>query len=230
MEVEGVDHVPCLGDPTPILDAIEEFVTGGGRATRSDRFLATTLFTDIVGSTETAARLGDVRWRELLQAHHEATRRELDRFGGREVDTAGDGFFAMFDGPAKAIWCASSIVNAVRSFGLEIRAGVHTGECELVDGKPGGIAVSIGARDRRRGGFGENPRLAHREGPGCRLWYLVRRSRRTRAQGRPGPLAPLQSDRVGQSTEQRPWRKNGALRNWVCAKVQPLSRPRNAGL
>jgi class 3 adenylate cyclase len=104
------------------------------------------LFTDIAGSTEQAAALGDRRWRELLTAHHAAVRRELERFHGREIDTAGDGFLATFDGPARAIRCAGAAVGAARELGLELRAGVHTGECELVGEKVAGIAVHIGAR------------------------------------------------------------------------------------
>jgi class 3 adenylate cyclase len=108
--------------------------------------LATLLFTDIVGSTEQAARLGDASWRELLGRHHTLVRRELTRFRGEEKDTAGDGFFATFDGPARAIRCAQAVIEGVRELGLEVRAGVHTGECELHDTKVAGIAVSIGAR------------------------------------------------------------------------------------
>ena len=111
-----------------------------------DRVLATVLFTDIVGATETAARLGDERWRHVLTRHHDAVRRELQRFRGREIDTAGDGFFAAFDGPARAVRCACAIGDAVRPLGLELRAGVHTGECEVIGNKVGGIAVHIGAR------------------------------------------------------------------------------------
>ena len=108
--------------------------------------LTTILFTDIVGSTERAAELGDSAWRNLLQAHHAVVRRELARFRGEERDTAGDGFFTTFDGPARAIRCAHAIDAAVAELGLEIRAGVHTGECELHEGKVAGIAVAIGAR------------------------------------------------------------------------------------
>jgi class 3 adenylate cyclase len=108
--------------------------------------LATVLFTDIVGSTEKAAELGDRRWRALLEEHHATVRRLLARYRGAEVDTAGDGFFAVFDGPARAIRCAQAIREAVARLGLEVRAGLHTGECETIDGKVGGIAVVIGAR------------------------------------------------------------------------------------
>jgi class 3 adenylate cyclase len=129
-----------------VLQEIEEFVTGERGARTTDRVLATILFTDIVGSTSQVATLGDERWREMRAAHHEAVRRELERFRGREVDTAGDGFFATFDGPGRAIRCAQAIGAAVRRLGLEVRAGVHTGECEIRGAEVSGIAVHIGAR------------------------------------------------------------------------------------
>ena len=120
-----------------------------------DRILATVLFTDIIESTTKLAEVGDRRWRELLHQHHALVRRQLVRFAGREIDTAGDGFFASFDGPARAIRCACAITKAVRNLGLEVRAGLHTGECELVDGKMGGIAVHIGARVAAKASPGE---------------------------------------------------------------------------
>jgi class 3 adenylate cyclase len=127
-------------------EAVESFLAGTPARRIPDTVLATVLFTDLVGSTERAAELGDQAWRDLLSRHHEIVRRELARFRGVEVDTAGDGFFASFDGPARAIHAAHAIVDRVRDLGLEIRAGVHTGECELHDGKIAGIAVSMGAR------------------------------------------------------------------------------------
>ena len=138
--------MPYLGDQEPILDAIEEFLTGHRRSPAADRILATVLFTDIVGSTEKLAHLGDERWRELLLEHHAIARREVEDFRGRVIDTAGDGIFATCDGPARAVHCASALVRAVRRLGVEIRAGVHTGECEVLGDKLGGIAVHIGAR------------------------------------------------------------------------------------
>jgi class 3 adenylate cyclase len=151
VEAPGHIHIPYFGDSEFLLRAIEDFLTGiheaGGWAPpEPERVLATVLFTDIVGSTEHALDLGDRRWRELLQQHHAAIRHQLARFRGRELDTAGDGFFAAFDGPARAIRCACAITDAVRGLGLEVRAGLHTGECEAIDGKVGGIAVHIGAR------------------------------------------------------------------------------------
>jgi class 3 adenylate cyclase len=129
-----------------VLEAIEAFLEGAPRQQIPDTVLVTVLFTDLVGSTERAAALGDLAWRELLSRHHEIVRKELARFRGVEIDTAGDGFFATFDGPARAIRAAQSIVAGVRALGLDVRAGLHTGECELHDGKVAGIAVSMGAR------------------------------------------------------------------------------------
>jgi class 3 adenylate cyclase len=154
VELPGGDHVPWF-DPEPVLAEIREFLTGRRETSTPDRVLATVLFTDLVGSTERAAALGDRRWRDLLEQHHAAVRRELGRFDGRELDTAGDGFFATFDGPARAIRCARAIVDAVRPLGLDVRAGLHTGEVELLDGKVAGIAVNIGARVAGRAGAGE---------------------------------------------------------------------------
>ncbi|HYF11886.1 MAG TPA: adenylate/guanylate cyclase domain-containing protein [Actinomycetota bacterium] len=144
--VPGADHGLAVGDPDVILDEVEEFLTGAKTTGDVDRVLATVLFTDIVGSTERAVSLGDRRWREILEQHHRVVRRELERFRGREVDTAGDGFLATFDGPARGVRCACAIRDAVRSLELEIRAGLHTGECELIGDKVGGIAVHTGAR------------------------------------------------------------------------------------
>jgi class 3 adenylate cyclase len=142
------DPISVLGDREPMQSEMRQFVEDVVAETHdeSDTVLATVLFTDIVGSTAKAAELGDRAWRELLAAHHERIRRELSRFRGREVDTAGDGFFATFDGPARAIRCACAATESVRDLGVEIRAGLHTGECEIHEGKVGGIAVHIGAR------------------------------------------------------------------------------------
>ena len=134
-------------DPTRIADAVDAFFDQlGAFDPLLDRVLATVLFTDIVGSTERAVELGDRRWRELLERHHAATRQALRRWRGEELDVAGDGFFARFDGPARAIRCAIDVTRDVQELGIQVRAGVHTGECELVDGKVGGVAVHIGAR------------------------------------------------------------------------------------
>jgi class 3 adenylate cyclase len=136
-------------------DAIEEFLTGAISVAESDRILATVLFTDIVGSTEKAAAIGDRRWRDLLESHHSAVRRNLDRFRGREVKTTGDGFLAVFDGPARGVRCACAIADEIRPLGIEVRAGLHTGECEIMGDDYGGLAVHIGARVAALAGPGE---------------------------------------------------------------------------
>lgn len=160
VELPGEDHAIFAGDPDAFLGEIEAFLVEAWQDSEAgeaepDRVLATILFTDIVGSTARAAELGDARWRELLQGHHAVVRRQLARFRGSEIDTAGDGFFASFDGPARAIRCACAISKGVRELGLEVRAGLHTGECERMDGKIGGIAVNIGARVASEAGPGE---------------------------------------------------------------------------
>jgi len=146
VELPGADHLPWVGDSDAILDLAEEFLTGAPPATDHDRVLATVLFTDIVGSTERAAQLGDRAWADLVEAHHAAVRRELQRFRGREIDTAGDGFLASFDGPARAVRCAVAARDAVAGLGLEIRAGLHTGEVQSAGDRLRGIAVHVGAR------------------------------------------------------------------------------------
>lgn len=146
VELEGVDHWPWLGDADAVIEEIQEFLTGTREPGEPDRVLATVLFTDIVRSTERAVEVGDRLWRNVLEDHHAAVRGELSRFRGREIDTSGDGFFAVFDGPARAIRCACAITKAVEPLGLEVRAGLHTGECELIGEKVGGIAVHICAR------------------------------------------------------------------------------------
>ena len=159
VEVPGWGHMLPQGDWEKIVDEIEAFLVPIGSApepeTEPDTVLATVLFTDIVDSTATAAELGDRRWRELLEQHHTTIRRELARFRGTEMDTAGDGFFARFDGPARAIRCATAITDAVSTLGLGVRAGLHTGECELLDGKVAGISVALGARVASKAAPGE---------------------------------------------------------------------------
>jgi class 3 adenylate cyclase len=155
VELPGDEHLIWAGDVDELVNEVEEFLTGSRAAHEADRVLATVLFTDVVGSTQRATELGDRRWRELLEQHHAIVRRQLERSRGREVDTAGDGFFATFDGPARAIRCACTIRDAVRALELEIRAGLHTGECELVQDKVGGIAVHTGARVASAAGAGE---------------------------------------------------------------------------
>jgi pimeloyl-ACP methyl ester carboxylesterase len=154
-ELPGSDHMPWLGDQDRALDEIEEFLTGVRPHPALDRVLATVLFTDIVGSTELLADLGDRRWRDLLEQHNTLVRRELGRFRGRELNTAGDGFLATFDGPARAIACAASIRDEGRALGLQIRFGLHTGELELHGSEIRGIAVHTGARVVGKAGPGE---------------------------------------------------------------------------
>jgi class 3 adenylate cyclase len=149
-EFPGRDHALFVGDPDRVAGEIESFLNQAWAElpdrSESSTLLATVLFTDIVGSTAKMAELGDRQWRELLHEHHNAVRRQLSRFRGVEMDTAGDGFFARFDGPARAIKCAEAITQAVQPLGIHVRVGLHTGECEVADGKVAGIAVSIGAR------------------------------------------------------------------------------------
>jgi len=154
VELAGNDHIPWI-DADQIVDEVEEFLTGVRRGPEPDRVLATVLLTDIVASSERAAEIGDRHWRQLLEAHHALVRRELARWRGREVDTAGDGFLATFDGPARAIRCACAIRDGLHALGLEIRAGLHTGECEIIGGKVGGIAVHTAARVAARAAPGE---------------------------------------------------------------------------
>lgn len=160
IEQPGVGHL-ALGEAAHrTLGEMDRFLTDvwesrGWDEAEPDRMLATVLFTDIVGSTAKALELGDRAWRQLLERHHALIRRELLRFRGREIDTAGDGFFATFDGPARAIRCAYAIVEAVEALGVDVRAGLHTGECEIADGKVAGIAVHTGARVAAAAGPGE---------------------------------------------------------------------------
>jgi len=146
VELPGIDHLPWAGDAEAILGEVEEFLTGARSEPEPDRVLATVMFTDIVGSTERAAQLGDARWREVLSAHQAAIGREVARFRGREVKSLGDGCLATFDGPARAIRCGHAIAEACRSVGLDVRVGLHSGEVELIGDDVGGIAVHIAAR------------------------------------------------------------------------------------
>lgn len=155
IELPGRDHLAAVGDPDSVLDEIEEFLTGTRPVHEPARMLSTVMFTDIVGSTERATELGDRRWGDLLEAHDGLVRRRLERFEGREVKTTGDGFLATFDGPARGIKCAREVVAGARELGIEVRAGLHTGECELKGDDVGGIAVHIGARVGALAGAGQ---------------------------------------------------------------------------
>lgn len=155
VELSGVDHLFFAEDVDRLLAEVQEFLTGVREAHEPDRVLATIMFVDIVGSTEHATRLGDREWHDLLDRHYAIERRQLARFRGREIDTAGDGLFATFDGPARAIRCGSAIAEAVRVLGMDVRIGIHSGECEVIGEKVGGIAVHTGARIAGHAGAGE---------------------------------------------------------------------------
>ncbi len=155
VELTGEDHLAWIIDPDPIADVVQEFLTGVRPSPPIDRVLTTILFTDIVRSTDRATRMGDQDWRRLLLKHNELVRKELSHFRGREVKTTGDGFLATFDGPARAIKCAEAIRASLAPLGIEIRAGLHTGECELLGDDIGGVAVHIAARVLEKAGKGE---------------------------------------------------------------------------
>jgi len=146
VELPGDDHVPWTGDPDALLSEVREFLTGERVAAEADRVLTTILFCDIVASTQRAAELGDREWRATLARFYDVVDEKLALFGGRKIDTAGDGVFASFDGPARAVRCGASLCAAVQPLGLRVRAGVHTGECEVLGDKFSGIAVHVGAR------------------------------------------------------------------------------------
>jgi pimeloyl-ACP methyl ester carboxylesterase len=146
VELPGDDHSPWVGDRDALLDEVEQFLTGSRHVQEPDRVLATILFVDIVGSTERAAALGDKSWREMLEAFYAKVREVLQQYRGTEINTSGDGFLAAFDGPARAVRCAGAIRDAIRLLSLDVRCGLHTGECERVNNDLAGIAVHIGAR------------------------------------------------------------------------------------
>ncbi len=155
VELSGRDHAPWFDCADEVVNEISEFLTGTREPAQPEQVLATVLFTDIVGSTERAQQLGDRRWRDLLEQHHGAVRSELARYRGREIDTAGDGFLASFDGPARAIRCAVAVLDALDRIGVPARSGLHTGECEVVGDKLAGIAVHTGARVAAQASAGE---------------------------------------------------------------------------
>jgi class 3 adenylate cyclase len=146
VELRGADHLPWLGDADRVIAEVEEFLTGERRPAPSDRVLATVVFTDIVDSTRIAADMGDRRWRELVESHDAIVRRQLAAYRGREIKTLGDGFLAIFDAPGRAIACIATVAREVRQLGIDVRAGVHTGECELAGDDVRGIAINLGAR------------------------------------------------------------------------------------
>ncbi len=202
VELPGTDHLVFSEDIDAVLDEIEEFLTGVRTGADPDRVLATLLFTDIVDSTTRAAEMGDRRWRDLLDQHHVLVRSQLERFRGREVATTGDGFFATFDGPARAVRCALAIHDALSSLGCEIRAGVHTGEVEVRGADPGWAGRPHRGTDRGAGQGGRSTGVEHGEGSAGGLRRRVRGTRRTRAEGRSGDLAGVR--RHGELTPVRP--------------------------
>jgi len=198
VELPGEDHFPFAGDSEPFYDEIERFLTGSRRATEADRVLATVLFTDIVDSTRRVAEMGDRAWKSLLQRFYAAIRAEVERHRGREMDTAGDGYLATFDGPARAIRCAQAVRERVRELGLELRQGLHTGECEMgnrrAHRRPRGVP----------GGAGRDPGFQHGGGSGGGLLAQLPAARAPRSEGRPGRVAALRGGL-------RPRRSGGAL-------------------
>jgi class 3 adenylate cyclase len=155
VELAGTDHVPWFDVADEVITEIREFLTGFREPSEPDQVLATVLFTDMVDSTDRAREMGDREWRDLLEKHHATVRDILSRYRGREIDTAGDGFFAAFDGPARAIRCAHAVLDALERLGVPARSGLHTGECEVVGDKLAGIAVHTGARVAALAGAGE---------------------------------------------------------------------------
>ena len=200
------DPIPVLGDREPMQAEMRRFVEDVVSETdkEPDTVLATVLFTDIVGSTAKAAELGDRGWHELLGEHHDRIRRELSRFRGREVDTAGDGFFATFDGPARAIRCACAAIESVQALGIEIRAGLHTGECELRRREGGRHRRSHRRTRLGGGGTGRGARVQHGEGARGRLRPGVRRSGPGGAEGRSRRVAALRRRALSRGLEPRP--------------------------
>lgn len=192
------------GDPIEIVEEVQEFLTGWRGRRPVDRVLATVLFTDIVGSTERAAQLGDGAWRGLLDRHNDVVRRELVRYRGREISTTGDGFLATFDGPARAIACSLPIRDAVRKLGIDIRAGIHSGEIEIDRDDIAGIAVHIGARVASEAGAGQIFCVANGRRPRRGQPAHLRGRRGARTERRPRSLAPLPGHGVGTSKE-APW-------------------------
>ncbi len=223
----GMDHLPFYGDADGYAEEIEEFLTGARHAPASDRILTTVMFTDIVASTERAATLGDARWRELVARHDELTRAELERHRGREVKTIGDGFLATFDGPARGIRCARAIADKVRALDIELRTGLHTGECELVGDDISGMAVNIGARIGALAGADEVVVSSTVKDLvlGSGISFADRGTQR--AQGRPGRVASVRRG-PGRKAGQRPARarhtRAPAIRpddRWCNPKVSP---------
>jgi pimeloyl-ACP methyl ester carboxylesterase len=199
VELDGIDHWPSVGDIKSITGEVEEFLTGQRHERIPDRALATALFTDIVDSTRHAAELGDRRWRELLERHDETTRAEVARFLGRVVKHTGDGFLATFDGPTRALRCASALAERIPELGIDIRCGLHTGECEIHGDDIGGIAVHIGARIAALAQGREVPGVQHCQESSERLRHCLPRPRHPCAQRRTGRVETFRSGRPTRS-------------------------------
>ena len=198
VELDGVDSLPFVGDSDAVVEEIEEFLTGArGGGQELSRALLTVMFTDIVGATARAAKLGDGRWRDLLADHDARVREQLARFGGHEVKTVGDGFLVTFAGPpSRALRCGLAITAATRQLGIEVRVGIHTGECELIGEDVGGMAVHIASRINALAGSRRGARLGHRVRDCRRRSLCLRGSWLARAQGYPRALAALRASRL----------------------------------
>jgi class 3 adenylate cyclase len=228
VEVAGDDHLFYAGDTDVLLDEIEEFVTGTRGGANPDRLLASLLFTDIVGSTELAAQLGDRRWRDLLDEHLELARREIERFRGKEIDTAGDGFLATFDSPGRAVRCAMAIQESAIPLGLEIRAGVHTGEVEVRgSANVAGLAVHIAARVAALvgGGIAFEGRGEHELKGVPGRWSLYAAALATNSYLGPAALLPgMSGSRTGQSTSRQSLQRSEWPRlEGRCIRTPPAS-------
>ena len=197
VELPGQDHSPFYEGVDQILDQLQEFLTGTHYEPELERVLATVLFTDIVDSTRTAAELGDQRWREVLVGHGNAVAKRVEQAGGRGIKSTGDGFLVTFDGPARAIRCAQAIVGSAGDSGIEVRAGLHTGEVELLGDDVGGIGVHIAARVSSLAGAGRAAGVAHREGSRRRLGDRIRRAGHALAEGRAGQLGAVRRHHAG---------------------------------
>ena len=224
VELPGDEHWPWITNPDPGVDEVEQFLTGVRHEHEPDRVLTTILFTDIVESTERAAALGDTRWRDLLQQHDRLVRRELDRHRGREVKTLGDGVLATFDGPARGIGCARAICDQAQTIGVEVRAGLHSGEVDLVRRRRRRHRRSHRGACGRPGGVRRGPRLEHRQGPGRGLGPDVRGPGRALVEGRAGRVAPLRGRRGLRA--RRGWRATPVGSHKELLFYKPTRRPR----
>ncbi len=224
VELPGVDSLPSAGDSDAVLGEIEEFLTGGRRGGEQERALLTVLFTDIVGSTARAATLGDKRWRDLLAVHDTEVRRTLGAFDGDVIQRIGDGFLAVFDGaPSRAVRCARALREVVAAHGVDLRIGLHTGECEIIGDDVGGMAVHIASRVGSLAEPGEILVSGHDVRHGLRRRPGLRLPGREDPQGRPRPLADLRAERLKQGRRTRSCRQYTAS---VDYSTRPLGATR----